>query len=90
MARLIDRILRAGEGRTLKKLKNITAQVNALESDISAMSDEELRAQTDSFKERLKEGETLDAILPEAFATVREAAVRTIGNYARLPQFAHR
>lgn len=79
MARLIDRILRAGEGRTLKKLKNITAQVNALESDISAMSDEELRAQTDSFKERLKEGETLDAILPEAFATVREAAVRTIG-----------
>lgn len=79
MARLVDKILRAGEGRTLKKLKKITTQVNALEDSISQLTDAELREQTDQFKERLADGETLDALLPEAFATVREAAKRTLG-----------
>ena len=79
VGKLLNKILRAGEGRTLKKLKVITEQVNALESSFEDMTDEELRAQTDEFKERLADGESLDDLLPEAFATVREAARRTIG-----------
>jgi preprotein translocase subunit SecA len=76
---LLDRILRAGEGKILKKLSAIAAQVNAIEDDFVAMTDAELRAQTEEFKRRLADGETLDDILPEAFATVREAAKRTLG-----------
>src|SRR5690606_40351442 len=68
-----------GEGRVLKQLSAITDQVNALEESISALSDAELRAETDKFKQRLAAGETLDDLLPEAFATVREAAKRTLG-----------
>ncbi|HZC26978.1 MAG TPA: preprotein translocase subunit SecA, partial [Actinopolymorphaceae bacterium] len=75
---LLDKILRAGEGKTLKKLHAIAQQVNAIESDFSKMTDAELRAMTEEFKTRLAEGETLDDILPEAFATVREAAQRTV------------
>jgi preprotein translocase subunit SecA len=77
--RVLDKILRAGEGKVLRKLKGISVQVNALEDDFKAMTDEELRGMTDEFKERLEKGETLDDILPEAFATVREAASRTLG-----------
>ncbi len=77
--RVLDKILRAGEGKVLRKLKAISVQVNALEDDFKAMTDEELRGMTDEFKERLEKGETLDDILPEAFATVREAASRTLG-----------
>jgi preprotein translocase subunit SecA len=76
---VLDKILRAGEGRLLKKLESIARQVNALEDDFVAMSDEQLRALTDEYRERLAEGETLDDLLPEAFATVREAARRTLG-----------
>ncbi|MGN6330750.1 MAG: preprotein translocase subunit SecA [Motilibacteraceae bacterium] len=79
MPALLDRILRAGEGKILKKLSSIAAQVNAIEDDFVAMTDAELRAQTEEFKRRLADGETLDDILPEAFATVREAAKRTLG-----------
>ncbi|KMY22981.1 preprotein translocase subunit SecA [Actinobaculum suis] len=79
MARLLDRILRAGEGRKLRKLERISERVTALEPEMEALTDAELREQTDLFKERLADGETLDDILPEAFATVREAARRTIG-----------
>ncbi len=75
---VIDRILRAGEGRTLKKLDRIADQVDALQGDFEALSDEELRARTDQFKARLAEGETLDDLLVEAFATVREAAWRVL------------
>jgi len=68
------------EGRSeLKKLGPLVADTNAFESEISALSPEALRAKTDSFKKRLKEGETLDDFLPEAFACVREAARRTLG-----------
>ncbi|MET1133472.1 MAG: preprotein translocase subunit SecA [Aeromicrobium sp.] len=75
----MDSILRAGEGKILKRLDRIADQVNALSDEFSAMSDAELRAMTDEFKERLEGGETLDDILPEAFATVREAATRVLG-----------
>ena len=76
---VLDRILRAGEGKTLKKLTRVAAQINALEDEFTPMSDGELRALTDEFKKRYTDGETLDELLPEAFATVREAARRTLG-----------
>ncbi len=76
---ILDKILRAGEGRLLKKLESIARQVNALEDDFAAMSDDELRALTDDYRARLADGETLDDLLPEAFATVREASRRTLG-----------
>ncbi len=74
----VDKILRAGEGRQLRKLDNIATQVDALEEDFANLSDEELQAKTDEFKARLADGETLDDILVEAFATVREAAWRVL------------
>ena len=76
---VLDKILRAGEGKVLRKLESIAVQVNALESHYVDLSDAELRAMTDSFKERIAEGETLDSLLPEAFAVVREASKRTLG-----------
>jgi len=79
MPAFFDRILRAGEGRILKDLSKIVVQVNAQESRMIAMSDDELREQTQIFKNRFAQGETLDQLLPEAFAVVREAAKRTLG-----------
>ena len=76
---LLDKILRAGEGRAIKELAKISVQVNKFEPEISSLDDQSLRAKTDIFKERLNKGETLDSILPEAFAVVREAARRTLG-----------
>jgi len=64
--------------RELKRLRKIVDTINALEPEMQALSDEALRAKTEEFKARLAEGETLDDLLPEAFATVREAARRTI------------
>ncbi len=65
--------------RYVKQVMKIVGTINALEDGISALSDEELKAQTQLFRDRLTAGETLDDILPEAFATVREASVRTLG-----------
>jgi preprotein translocase subunit SecA len=76
---VIDKILRAGEGKVLRKLKRIADQVNSIEEDFVDMSDAELRALTETYKERLADGESLDDLLPEAFATAREAAKRTLG-----------
>ena len=76
---LLDKILRAGEGRAVKELVKISVQVNKFEQEISALDDQSLRAKTAAFKERVNNGETLDSILPEAFAVVREAAKRTLG-----------
>jgi preprotein translocase subunit SecA len=76
---IIDSVLRAGEGKTLRKLKRIADQVNSIEEDIAELSDAQLRAMTDEFRQRHAEGESLDDLLPEAFAVVREAARRTIG-----------
>jgi len=64
--------------RELKKINPVVAKINALEPRIQSMRDEELRTQTKLFKDRLKNGESIDDILPEAFATVREASVRTL------------
>ena len=76
---IIDKVLRAGEGKILRKLQRIVEQVNSIEEDYEALSDAELRALTDEFKERYADGETLDDLLPEAFAAIREAAKRTLG-----------
>jgi preprotein translocase subunit SecA len=76
---LLDKILRMGEGKILRKLDTISKQVNAIEDDFVGLSDAELRAQTDEFRQRLADGETLDDLMPEAFATVREAAKRVLG-----------
>jgi preprotein translocase subunit SecA len=76
---VLNRILRAGEGKIVRRLKGVADHINTLEPDYVDMTDAELRAQTDAFRQRLDEGETLDHILPEAFAVVREAAKRTLG-----------
>ena len=73
MVALLDKILRAGEGRQVKNLEKLARTVNSHESEISQLSDLQLRAKTDEFKARLLEGEDLDDLLPEAFAVVREA-----------------
>ncbi len=79
MSAILDKILRAGEGRIVRRLAGLANQVNALEDDFVALSDAELRALTPQYRERLEAGESLDDLLPEAFATVREAARRTLG-----------
>jgi preprotein translocase subunit SecA len=76
---IIDKLLRIGEGKILRQLEAISEAVNTIEDDFVAMSDDELREMTDEFRRRLEEGETLDDIMPEAFATVREAARRVLG-----------
>ena len=79
MASLFDKLLRAGEGKILRKLQSIASEVNALESNYKSLGDDELRAETANLRERYAAGETLDDLLPEAFAAVREASVRTLG-----------
>ena len=76
---VLSRLLRAGEGKTLKRLRAIAAHTNKLEDDTVALSDAELRAKTDEFKRRYSDGESLDELLPEAFAVAREGARRTLG-----------
>ena len=75
----VDKLLGNTSESRLKKLAPIVKTINELEPKLRSLSDGELRARTDEFKKRLAGGETLDDILPEAYATVREAAVRTIG-----------
>ena len=79
MASIITKLLRAGEGRVLAKLRNYVTLVNALEEDFKALTDDELRGETAALRERYAAGESLDDLLPEAFAAVREAASRTLG-----------
>ena len=79
MASIIDRLLRAGEGKVLAKLRTIVSQVNALEESFSALTDEDLLHETATLRDRYIAGETLDELLPEAFAAVREASKRTLG-----------
>ena len=76
---LLDKLLRAGEGRAIKELEKIAQEVNKFESEISILDDNSLQNKTIEFKERISKGETLDSLLPEAFAVVREAAKRTLG-----------
>ncbi|RZU15727.1 protein translocase subunit secA [Kribbella rubisoli] len=76
--KVVDKVLRIGEGKILRQLTGIAKMVNSIEDDFVSMSDEELRGQTADFKQRHENGESLDALLPEAFAVVREAAKRTL------------
>ena len=79
MPNFLSKILSFGADKDLKAYQRIVEKINALEPTMQEMSDEELQAQTEKFKARYTEGESLDDLLPEAFATVREASVRTIG-----------
>ncbi len=79
MPAIFDKILRIGEGKIVRQLESIAQAVSAIEDDFVAMSDDELRGMTEEFRKRLADGETLDDLMPEAFATVREAAKRVIG-----------
>jgi len=72
-------IFGSSNDRYVRSLRKIVDKINAFEPTISAMTDDELKAQTEKFRVRLDEGETLDDLIPEAFATVREAAQRTLG-----------
>jgi preprotein translocase subunit SecA len=75
---VLDKILRAGEGRKAKALQRIVDEVNLLAADMEALSDEELRERTDVFRQRLADGATLDDLQVEAFAVAREAAWRVL------------
>ena len=79
MVDIVDKALRMGEGRQIKKLEHVAQATDALEDEIAALNDEELKGQTAKFKQRLDNGESLDKLMPEAFATVREASKRTLG-----------
>jgi preprotein translocase subunit SecA len=76
---VFDRIMRAGETRIVRRLETIATQVGALDEDFRSQSDDELRANTADFKQRYAEGESLDDLMVEAFAVVREASRRTLG-----------
>ena len=79
MPGILNRLLRAGEGKILRRLTKLKDQVNSLEDDYLELTDDELRQLTQEYKDRYQDGESLDDLLPEAFATVREAARRTLG-----------
>jgi len=76
---ILDKILRIGEGKILRQLEGVAKAVNAIEDDFVAMSDAELQGMTDELRQRHADGESLDDLMPEAFATVREAAKRVLG-----------
>ena len=76
---VFSKILKAGEGKRVRQLAELVGPINELAGEMAALTDEELRAKTDVFKERIAEGETLDDILIEAFAVVREASTRVLG-----------
>ncbi|MGL6236240.1 MAG: preprotein translocase subunit SecA [Segniliparus sp.] len=75
---MLDRLLRIGEGRAIKRLGNVVSQVNALSDEFEKLTEAELRAKTDEFKKRHEDGESLDDLLVEAFATAREASRRVL------------
>ena len=76
---IAQRFFGSANDREVKRLQGIVAQINALEPDVEKLSDDQLRARTDEFREKYKDGADLDDLLPDAFATVREAAKRTLG-----------
>ena len=76
---LARKIFGSANDRYIKKQHKIIEKINSLEPEIAKLSNDELRAKTDEFRNRLTQGENLDDLLPEAFATVREAAKRTLG-----------
>lgn len=76
---VLKKIFGSRNDRVLKRMSRVVAQINALEPSVAPLTDDELRAKTTGFKERVAQGETLDALLPEAFAVVREAGKRVLG-----------
>jgi len=76
---VLNRLLRAGEGKMVKRLRNIADHINTLEDDVKDLTDAELRAKTEEFRKRHADGESLDELLPEAFAVGREAAKLVLG-----------
>ncbi|SVC63376.1 uncharacterized protein METZ01_LOCUS316230, partial [marine metagenome] len=76
---VLSRVLRSGEGKKIKALEALVPDINALESEFTALSDEQLKGRTGEFRQRLENGEELDDLLVEAFAVVREAAQRVLG-----------
>ncbi|AHC24631.1 MULTISPECIES: preprotein translocase subunit SecA [Mycobacteriaceae] len=76
---MLDKLLRLGEGRMVKRLKKVADYVDTLSEDVEKLSDAELRAKTDEFRKRIDGGEDVDDLLPEAFAVAREAAWRVLG-----------
>jgi preprotein translocase subunit SecA len=79
MPAIVDKLLRTGEGKKLRALSGLVPEINALEPEVQALSDDALRAKTAEFKTRHENGESLEDLLLEAFAVVREAGLRTIG-----------
>jgi preprotein translocase subunit SecA len=76
---ILDRVLRAGEGKKVKALEGLVPEINALEVSVAALSDNALRGKTDEFRQRIANGESLDDLLVESFAVMREAAKRVLG-----------
>ncbi len=79
VTKLIKKIFGSRNERLLKQMRKVVTEINALEESIAALSDDELRAKTDEFRQRIKDGATLDSLLPEAFAVVREGGKRALG-----------
>lgn len=75
----LEKVFGSYSDKEIKKIKPVVAKINSLEPEMEALSDDELRAKTDEFRARLADGATLDDILPEAFAVVREASKRVLG-----------
>ncbi|MBU3751445.1 MAG: preprotein translocase subunit SecA, partial [Mycobacterium sp.] len=76
---MLSKLLRIGEGRMVKRLRGVADYVNTLSDDVEKLTDAELRAKTDEFRARVEGGQSLDELLPEAFAVAREAAWRVLG-----------
>src|SRR4051812_23096026 len=76
---LLKKVFGSRNDRLIKQYARAVKRINALEPDMAALSDEQLQAKTPAFRERVANGETLEAILPEAFAVVREASKRVLG-----------
>ena len=76
---VLSRVLRSGEGKKLKAIESLVPDINSLEPEIEKLSDHALQSKTDEFKQRLERGEDINDLLVEAFAVVREAAQRVIG-----------
>ena len=77
--KLLDKILKAGDGKRLKTIQSVVNPINALSDEFEALSDDALKGKTAEFRTRVENGETTDELLFEAFATVREASRRVIG-----------
>jgi len=82
MPSILGKIFSSGNDREIRKLRPLVDEINELEAEVQALSDEDLRAKTDEFRQRFQDGETLDELLPEAFAVVREAIRRRLGQRA--------